>query len=288
MTQTTQLAEQRKVSLVDKFAGKFGVDPKKMMTTLKATAFKQRDGSVPTNEQMMALLVVADQYGLNPWTKEVYAFPDKANGIIPVVGVDGWSRIINTNKDFNGLEFRYSTETIDTLEGQSHAAPEWCECVIYRKDRDHPIVVREYLDEVYRPPMGKYKTKGPWQSHTRRFLRHKTMIQGARLAFGFVGIYDQDEAERIIEAEVVEVVHEYEAAQLPELPADQFAKDLPDWRGLIDSGKKTAEQVTAMVSSKYQLTEDQIATIKANPETGEVVEDEWEAAYDNTVAGGQQ
>jgi len=30
-------------------------------------------------------------------------------------------------------------------------------------------------------------------------LRHKAMIQAARLAFGFVGIFDQDEAERITE-----------------------------------------------------------------------------------------
>ncbi|WP_032251724.1 recombinase RecT, partial [Escherichia coli] len=44
--------------------------------------------------QFIALLIVANQYGLNPWTKEIYAFPDKQNGIVPVVGVDGWSRII--------------------------------------------------------------------------------------------------------------------------------------------------------------------------------------------------
>jgi hypothetical protein len=31
-------------------------------------------------------------------------------------------------------------------------------------------------------------------------LRHKAMIQAARLAFSYVGIYDQDEAERILEA----------------------------------------------------------------------------------------
>jgi hypothetical protein len=58
---------------------------------LKATAFK---GQV-SDAQMTALLIVANQYGLNPWTKEIYAFPDKNNGIVPVVGVDGWSRIIN-------------------------------------------------------------------------------------------------------------------------------------------------------------------------------------------------
>jgi hypothetical protein len=35
-------------------------------------------------------------------------------------------------------------------------------------------------------------------------LRHKAMIQCARLAFGFAGIYDQDEAERIAEAAPIE------------------------------------------------------------------------------------
>ena len=64
--------------------------------------------------------------------------------------------------------------------------PEWVDCLIYRKDRDRPTVVREYLDEVYREPMGQNGFAGPWQSHPKRFLRHKALIQCARLAFGFV------------------------------------------------------------------------------------------------------
>jgi phage recombination protein Bet len=95
-----------KPKLIQRFAERFSVDPNKLFDTLKATAFKQRDGSAPTNEQMMALLVVADQYGLNPFTKEIFAFPDKQAGIIPVVGVDGWSRIINQHDQFDGMEFK--------------------------------------------------------------------------------------------------------------------------------------------------------------------------------------
>ncbi|WP_414650481.1 recombinase RecT, partial [Escherichia coli] len=57
-----------------------------------------RGGSDASDAQFIALLIVANQYGLNPWTKEIYAFPDKQNGIVPVVGVDGWSRIINENQ----------------------------------------------------------------------------------------------------------------------------------------------------------------------------------------------
>jgi phage recombination protein Bet len=162
-------------------ATRFGVDPDKMLQTLKATAFK---GDVSV-EQMMALAVVADQYGLNPWTKEIYAFPDRNNGIVPVVGVDGWSRIINSNPQFDGMDF---------IEGELNgkSIPSWIECRIHRKDRSHPICVKEYFDEVYRDV-------GPWKSHPRRMLRHKAMIQCARLAFGFVGVYDEDEAERIID-----------------------------------------------------------------------------------------
>lgn len=65
-------------SLVERMAQRFGVDAKKFFETLKLTAFKQRDGSAPTDEQMMALLIVAEQYNLNPFTREIYAFPIKA------------------------------------------------------------------------------------------------------------------------------------------------------------------------------------------------------------------
>lgn len=170
-------------SLLGKIAAKYSVDPSKMLTTLKATAFK---GDV-SNEQMMALLIVADQYGLNPWTKEIYAFPDRQNGIVPVIGVDGWARIINSHDQFDGMNFEQDAES--------------CTCTIYRKDRAHPIQVTEYMAECKR-------NVGPWQSHPRRMLRHKAMIQCARLAFGFVGVYDQDEAERIVEKDITpEVDH---------------------------------------------------------------------------------
>src|SRR5580765_2396838 len=181
-------AKVKRASLVEKIAAKYGVEPNKMLVTLKATAFHS-DKEI-SNEQMMALLVVADQYDLNPWTKEIYAFPDsKRGGIVPVIGVDGWARIINESPNFDGMTFTYGPSNGSKWKG----APEWIECTMYRKDRPtHPCTVRENMVECYRDT-------GPWQSHPARMLRHKTMIQCARLAFGFVGVYDPDEAERIIE-----------------------------------------------------------------------------------------
>jgi len=50
--------------LIKKFAERYSFDEGALIDTLKATAFKVNDGVV-TDAQMMALLIVADQYGLN-------------------------------------------------------------------------------------------------------------------------------------------------------------------------------------------------------------------------------
>ena len=157
-------------------------DGESLIAVLKATAFK----GPATDAQLTALMIVANQYGLNPWTKEIYAFPDSRNGIVPVVGVDGWSRIINSNTQFDGMDFEYTADS--------------CTCIIHRKDRNHPVRVTEFMEECRR------KNVGPWESHPRRMLRHKAMIQAARLAFGYTGIFDQDEAERIRESAAVKKV----------------------------------------------------------------------------------
>lgn len=235
---------------------------------LKATAFK---GEV-SDAQLSALLIVANQYGLNPWTKEIYAFPDKKNGIIPVVSVDGWARIINSNPAFDGMDFNFAEQMV-VMEGAGSPAPVWTECVIHRKDRSHPTVIREYLDEVYKEPFKSdkgYVVKGPWQSHPKRFSRHKSMIQCARMAFGFGGIYDDDEASRIMEntqpAKVIDPSTgeiKPAAAGLPAYTDEAFTVNLPKWRSLIESGRKTAEQIIAMVSSKAVMNDDQAAMLRA-------------------------
>lgn len=240
-----------------------GVDGKDLVSTLKATAFRVNDGEV-SDAQMTALLIVANQYGLNPWTKEVYAFPDKKNGIIPVVGVDGWSRIINGHLSFDGMEFNLSSEVV-TLPG-AKPCPEWMECSIFRKDRSHPIVIREYLDEVYREAFkGKYgDVTGPWQSHTKRMLRHKTMIQAARLAFSFAGIYDEDEAQRISDSEIDVTPQKAQApAALPVYTEEAFQQNIGTWSGLISRGAKTPEQIIALLASKYTVSESHRQAISA-------------------------
>lgn len=200
MADGSNLPATRK-SVTAEVAERYGMDTEAFERTVRATC-SPKDVTL-TKEQFAACMVVAREYNLNILTREIFFFPSKGGGVIPVVSVDGWAHIINENPALNGIEFKYS-EISATMPG-GKSCPEWCEVILHRKDRQHPTIVREYLDEVYREAT---KGPGPWQTHTKRFLRHKTLIQGSRIAFGFAGIYDQDEAERIIEAEATVIESE--------------------------------------------------------------------------------
>lgn len=262
----------RRNNLAHKFAERFSIDESKVMDILKATAFKQRDGQPPaTDEQMTALMIVADQYGLNPFTKEIYAYPDKQNGIVPVVGVDGWSRIMNEHPQLDGIEFNYSPETVKHKGKDCHV---WIEAVITRKDRSKPIVVREYFDEVVR----NVNFTTPWDSHPKRMHRHKTLIQGGRVAFGFAGIYDEDEAQRIIEKDVTAetTVLPAERPTLLEITDEQFNERKAKWKDAIGKGKSPADLI-AWIEAKAILTDKQRDEINSWA-TVTVVDDEFVAA----------
>ena len=166
---------KRNPSAIETMAGKYQMTASSLQSTLMNTVFRGA-----SEAEFRALIVVSNAYGLNPLTKEIYAFPGKG-GITPIVSVDGWIRITNEHPQFDGIEFN---DIVDE-RGELYAI----ESIIYRRDRTHPIKVTEYMDEC--------KGNGPgWQKTPKRMLRHRALIQGARIAFGFSGIYAEgDEPE---------------------------------------------------------------------------------------------
>lgn len=242
--------------LIQTFSQKFELDPETMVRVLKKTAFRKAGAGI-TDEQLIALLLVANEYGLNPLTKEIHAYPDQG-GIVPVVGVDGWIRIINQHPQLDGIEFAYAQET-KTIQG-AQEAPIWMECSIWRKDRTKPIIVREILTEVFRATQ-------PWKGMTNRMFRHKTLIQCSRVAFGFAGIYDEDEAKDILDnsQNVVDTVIEApaETVKLEFYPSEKYEVNSLAWADLILKGERTPEQIEAVLAAKgFQLTPEQIEDLK--------------------------
>ncbi len=206
MNEKTNAIQRREQVAVTKpkalevMAGRLNVDPTKLLGTLKATVFKNA-----TDDEIVALVVVSNEYALNPLLKEIYAFPAKGGGIVPVVSIDGWIKITNRAEHFDGIEFEF-IESDQNAEGPPIA----CTATIFLKNRTRPVKVTEYFDECAR------KTE-PWDKMPRRMLRHKALIQCARVAFGFSGIHDEDEAIDIA-AVVVEAprVHSVPKTAIPE------------------------------------------------------------------------
>lgn len=50
---------------------------------------------------------------------------------------------------------------------------------------------------------------------------------------------------------------------LPDYTNEQLANSLPTWRGLMESGKKTPQEIIRMVSSKARMTDEQMAKVMA-------------------------
>jgi phage recombination protein Bet len=171
-TQLTSPAPFR-ASALALMASRFNVEPQKLHETLKNTVFKGASDS-----EMMTLVVVANEYGLNPLTKEIYAFPAKGGGIVPVVSIDGWIHLANSHPQMDGMDFEFAHDADGKLVS--------CTCIIHRKDRSRPVKVTEYLAECRRGTE-------PWKME-HRMLRHKALIQCSRVAFGFSGIVDDEDA----------------------------------------------------------------------------------------------
>ena len=161
-----------------------GMSPESFVQALSQTSLSQLP--VWSEVDLETLLLAAERHGLSPLGREMFlvrAGDQLTDPPLVVVGVDGWSKVLNSHKKFAGMQFLESQELVDGL-------PAWIECTIHRWDRRVPTRVREYLAEDRGNSL-------PWLTHPRRMLRHKALVQCARLAFGLVGVYDHDEAQRI-------------------------------------------------------------------------------------------
>lgn len=212
-------------------------------------------GKPISNEMFNSFIAVANEYKLNPLTKEIYAYPTSGGGIQPIVSIDGWLRIINSQPDFNGMTY------VDNRDANSKLISVTCR--IFKKGIEHPIEVTEYLDECKQNTI-------PWNKYPSRMLRHKATIQAGRYAFGLSGIIDPDEAERYEDAGVIDM-----GASTPTekdiTPTDQesevvidlfytqedFDKNFPSWKAVIESGKNNPTRLISIIEAKAPLTDDQ-------------------------------
>jgi hypothetical protein len=126
--------------------------------------------AIVPKDVLKSLLTIAKRYQLNPLTGQIDWEANLDGSYEVYIPIDGWISLMHRQPTFQGIHFDQSPET-------EYGIPIWMECTIYRSDLTHPITVREYYAEL--------KTDHPiWSQMPRRMLRHKTLQQCARLAFG--------------------------------------------------------------------------------------------------------
>jgi phage recombination protein Bet len=240
-----QVATIQPRSITAEMASRFGMEPAPFEATLRATVVP-RDC---TREQFAAFLMVARDYHLNPITKEIFAFPTRAGGIQPIVSVDGWMQLMNSHPQMDGLEF----DDIKDEAGNLTAI----KCRVFRKDRRVPIEVIEYMSECRR-------NTDTWKTWPARMLRHKAAIQAARYAFGFSGIVEPDEFERLNDSgHVVRSVTPPSPPPAP--PAAPVAEVVEVHAPTIDAHAEKIADWTARLSAATPDTIDEIFEAEIEP-----------------------
>lgn len=169
---------------------------------------------------------------------------------------------------------------------RSHPACEWIDetleyaqdgsvlaAVCKAKRRGHEAQERRFSVEDARAA-GLLNKDGPWKAYRARMLamRARAFCLRDLFADALRGLSSAEEQADVIDGEFVEVKHQpprqiAATPARPELqpyPADQFDANLPAWRSAIDSGKRTADDIIAMVSTKGTLTEDQKGRIRGD------------------------
>lgn len=112
---------------------------------------------------------------------------------------------------------------------------------------------------------------GPWKSYPARMLamRARAFCLRDLFADALRGLQSAEEQADVVEGQFIEVPQpapaQIAAPARPErepYPAEKFATNLPQWHAVIAAGKKTADDIIAMVQTRATLSDEQKRQIR--------------------------
>lgn len=225
--------------------------------------------------------------GLDPMQKPVHIVPmfdkfSKQMRDVVMPGIGLYRTQAALSEAYAGVtEPVFGEDVTEELSGVSITYPRWCSISIKRILPSGQIVefsAKEFWKENY-ATAGKDSVapNAMWRKRPYGQISKCAEAQALRKAFPEIGsapTADEMEGKSLEEREINPSPP---TRQEPEAyPEDKFTENLPKWRDLIDSGKKTAEQIVSMVSSKAILSDEQKEMIKT-PRPGDVVDAEFAA-----------
>lgn len=131
------------------------------------------------------------------------------------------------------------------------------------------VVTRADLDKIKMASKAGKKGYGPWKDWLPQMAKKSAMHRLAPklpLPDAVMTVINRDEAMYDFNSKERDVTPPPEKPEQPKAiahyPDEDFETNFPKWRGAIEAGKKTPEQIISMVSSKAELTDDQKQQIR--------------------------
>lgn len=245
--------------------------------------------------------------GLDPMQKPVHIVPiwdAKAGQMRDVVmpGIGLYRTQAARSGNYAGVsDAEYGPDVTEKLGGVEITYPAWCKVSVKRLLPNGQVAefsATERWKENYAVKGGKEKSIAPnamWTKRPYGQVAKCAEAQALRKAFpefGSAATADEMEGKEINmgAAEVVTQAAERKPEELPAYPEADFAKNLDLWRSAIAAGKAKPEQLVSRSSTKYTLTDEQIAAIydlakPANVDSdGVIVDAEFTKAYEQGEA----
>lgn len=219
--------------------------------------------------------------GLDPLQKPVHIVPmwdsnSRSMRDVVMPGIGLYRVQASRSGQFAGMsEPEFGPMVTEQVGAMQVTFPEWCKVTVYRQLPNGHIAeftAKEYWIENYAIKGGKDKDQSPnamWMKRVRGQIAKCAQAQALRMAFPEIGSQptaEEMEGKAIIDSEATVVAQPAARPELPAYPADEFARNLPKWWDLIASGKKSADELIAMLQSKATFTAEQLDQIRSPPQ----------------------
>lgn len=194
-----------------------------------------------TIEDVFTFLIQCKNLGLNPLLKQIYGFMSRGK-LVNVVSIEGWNAIAQRSPVFDGFEFEFGpfsereliykkTGFVNGHKSEANvtikrSVASWVKCIVFRKDRAHPIVITTFFDEAY-------TGSEPWATMPMHMLQNRAFVNAVRKAFNVSAYADDDkffnfdDAPEPMPEPLQASAEEIPAESIPEPIAEPIAEPLP-------------------------------------------------------------
>jgi len=211
--------------------------------------------------------------GLDPMQKPCHIVPiwdSKAKAMRDVImpGIGLYRIQASRSGQYAGVgEPEFGDDVVETLSGCQFSYPKWCKVTVKRLMINGQIAeysATEYWKENYAVKGGQEKSIAPnamWLKRPYGQIAKCAEAQALRKAFPEIGSQPTaDEMEGKYEEgerEINPTPTKTEPKQLDFCSDENFEEKSVSWLKLIESGKKTGDEIIKMVQTKYLFTEAQ-------------------------------